>query len=230
MQKIMTISALAATMLVNGCSDMNEVQRGTATGAAVGAGLGTIWGAATGDGGGHRTATGAIVGGAAGAVIGNIWSARMEQQKREMQQATQGTGIQVSQTQDNRLKIDIPSDISFDTNRADIKPNFRPILDRFAQTLVEHPNTTVTIVGHTDSTGSDAINEPLSVNRAAHARDYLVEHGAATGRFHIDGHGAHEPVASNDTSAGRAQNRRVEIYVAEQQAMAQPQPTVSTGR
>jgi outer membrane protein OmpA-like peptidoglycan-associated protein len=231
MQKRFAVSALAAAMAMSGCADMNNVQRGTATGAAVGAGLGTVWGAATGDGGGHRMAQGAILGGAAGAVIGNVWSAHMEQQKREMQRAAQGTGIQVSQTPDNRLKIDIPSDISFDTNRADIKPNFRPILDKFSQTLAQHPDTTINIVGHTDSTGSDAINEPLSVNRAAHTRDYLAEHGVAMNRIRIDGHGSHEPVASNDTSAGRAQNRRVEIYVAEQQVAAQqPQPSYSTGR
>lgn len=225
MRKQFAISTVAAAVVLSGCANMNEVQRGTATGAAVGAGLGTIWGAATGDGGGHRTATGAIVGGAAGAVIGNIWSARMEQQKREMQRAAQGTGIQVSQTPDNRLKIDIPSDISFDTNRADVKPNFRPILDKFSQTLAQHPDTTINIVGHTDNTGSDAINDPLSINRAAHTRDYLVEHGVGMSRIHIDGHGSHEPIASNDTSAGRAQNRRVEIYVAEPQvASTQPQP------
>jgi outer membrane protein OmpA-like peptidoglycan-associated protein len=225
----------AAATLLSGCADMNQVQRGTATGAAVGAGLGSIWGAATGDGGGHRTATGAIVGGAAGAVIGNIWSARMEQQKREMQQAAQGTGVQVSQTSDNRLKIDIPSDISFDTNRADIKPNFRPLLDRFAQTMAQHPDTTVNIIGHTDNTGSDAINDPLSVNRAAHTRDYLAEHGVSMNRIRIDGHGSHEPLASNDTAAGRAENRRVEIYVAEPQVAQQsprpqPSPSYSTGR
>jgi outer membrane protein OmpA-like peptidoglycan-associated protein len=204
---------------------MNEVQRGTATGAGVGAGLGAVLGAATGGGGGRRTATGAAIGGAAGAVIGNIWSSRMEQQKRQMEQATQGTGVQVSQTPDNRLKLDIPTDISFDTGRSDIKPNFRPILDKFASSLVENPYTRVSIVGHTDSTGSDAINDPLSLNRAAHTRDYLVSRGVASNRFNIDGRGSHEPVAPNDTDVNRARNRRVEIFVAEQQAAAQMPPS-----
>ena len=77
----------------------------------------------------------------------------MEEQKRAMEQATAGTGVQVSQTSDNRLKLDIPSDISFDTGRSDIKSNFRPILDRFASSLQENPNTTVTVIGHTDNTG-----------------------------------------------------------------------------
>jgi outer membrane protein OmpA-like peptidoglycan-associated protein len=217
--------AFLAALALGGCTNMNEVQRGTATGAGVGAGLGALIGAATGGGGGSRAATGAVVGAAAGAVVGNVWSTRMEQQKRTMEQATQGTGVQVSQTADNRLKLDIPSDISFDTNRSDIKPNFRPILDKFATSLVENPYTTLTIIGHTDSTGGDAINNPLSVNRAAQTRDYLTARGVASNRILAEGRGSHEPLVSNDTPANRARNRRVEIFVAEQQATAQaPQP------
>lgn len=209
------ISTLAATLALSGCANMTETQRGTATGAGIGAGVGAIIGATTGGGGGSRAATGAALGGIAGAVAGNVWSSRMEKQKQEMEQATQGTGVQVSQTADNRLKLDIPSDISFETNRSDILPNFRSILDKFAVGLVENPATMVTIVGHTDSTGNDAINNPLSVDRAARTRDYLTTRGVAPARFTIDGRGSHEPVASNDTSAGRAKNRRVEIFVAE---------------
>ncbi|HVK94677.1 MAG TPA: OmpA family protein [Noviherbaspirillum sp.] len=220
-----TVTTLAVLIALSGCANMNEVQRGTATGAGIGAGLGAVLGAATGGGGGRRAATGAAVGGAAGAVIGNIWSSRMEQQKRQMEQATQGTGVQVTQTPDNRLKLDIPTDISFDTNRADIKANFRPILDKFAASLVENPYSRVTIIGHTDSTGSDAINNPLSINRAAQTRDYLTMHGVASNRISIDGRGSRDPVASNDTAANRARNRRVEIFVAEQQATAQGQPS-----
>lgn len=224
MRKQFSLTTLAAVIALTGCADMNEVQRGTATGAGVGAGIGAVLGAATGPGGGRRAATGAALGGAAGAVIGNIWSSRMEQQKRTMEQATQGTGVQVTQTPDNRLKLDIPTDISFDTNRSDIKPNFRPILDKFATSLVENPYSKVTIIGHTDNTGGDAINNPLSINRAAHTRDYLSSHGVASNRISIDGRGSHEPIAPNDTDANRARNRRVEIFVAEQQATAQVPP------
>lgn len=213
----LTIGTIAAALVISGCANMSPTQRGTATGAGVGAGVGAVIGAATGGGGGRRTAAGAALGGIAGAVAGNIWSARMENQKRAMEQATQGTGIQVSQTADNRLKLDIPSDISFDTNRADIKPNFRPILDKFAASLVENPSTFVTIVGHTDNTGSDSINDPLSVERAARTRDYLVTRGVAAARFTVEGRGSHEPIASNNSEAGRAKNRRVEIFVAEPQ-------------
>jgi len=208
-------SVLALTLAVTGCADMSGTQRGTATGAGVGAGLGALIGATTGGGGGGRAAGGALIGAAAGAVAGNIWSNRMENQKRTMEQATQGTGVQVTQTSDNRLKMEIPSDISFDTNRADIKGNFRPILDRFASTLNENPNTTVSIIGHTDSTGSDSINQPLSVERAAHTRDYLATRGVSPTRIVVEGRGSREPIASNADNSGRARNRRVEIYVAE---------------
>jgi outer membrane protein OmpA-like peptidoglycan-associated protein len=209
-------AALILALAGSGCADMSQTQRGTATGAGVGAGVGAILGASTGGGGSGRAAGGAAIGAAAGAVIGNIWSKRMEQQKQQMQQATQGTGVQVSQTADNRLKLEIPSDISFDTGRTDIKPNFRPILDRFAATLNEHPATTVTVIGHTDTTGGDAVNQPLSLHRAASTREYLAARGVNPARIAIEGHGARESIASNDDPAGRARNRRVEIYVAEQ--------------
>lgn len=207
----MALLAFAAS----GCADMSATQRGTATGAGIGAGLGAILGGSTGGGGGDRAAKGAVLGGAAGAVIGNIWSKRMEKQRQEMEAATRGTGVQVSQTQDNRLKLEIPADVSFDTGRSDIKSNFRPVLERFAQTLNENPAATVTIIGHTDNTGDDAVNNPLSVDRAAHTRDYLATRGVSPNRVAIDGRGEREPIASNNDPAGRARNRRVEIYVAE---------------
>jgi outer membrane protein OmpA-like peptidoglycan-associated protein len=206
-----TVLALASA----GCADMSQTQRGTATGAGIGAGLGAILGGSTGGGGGNRAAKGAVIGGAAGALIGNVWSKRMEQQKQQMEQATRGTGVQVSQTQDNRLKLDIPSDVSFDTGRSDIKPNFRPVLERFAGTLNDNPATTVTIIGHTDNTGSEAINQPLSIDRAARTRDYLTMRGVSPTRIVVDGRGEREPIAANTDPSGRARNRRVEIYVAE---------------
>ena len=132
-----------------------------------------------------------------------------------MEQATQGTGVAVTQTADNQLKLEIPSDISFDTGRSDIRPNFAPILDRFAGSLRDHTATTVSIVGHTDSTGNDAINNPLSVNRAASTRDYLAARGVSANRININGMGSHQPIADNGSEQGRAKNRRVEIFVAE---------------
>lgn len=217
-QNQLTVAVLAITLGVSGCAGMSETQKGTATGAAVGAGAGAVVGGVADKGKG--AAIGAAVGAGIGAIAGNIWSKRMQAQKQEMEAATAGTGVQVTQTADNRLKIDIPSDVSFDTGRADIKPNFRPVLDNFAASLAKNPVTTVTIIGHTDSSGTDAINNPLSINRAGSARDYLVARGVAASRISIDGRGSREPLVSNDTSANRAKNRRVEIYVAEPQTAA----------
>jgi outer membrane protein OmpA-like peptidoglycan-associated protein len=198
---------------LSGCANMTETQKTTGTGAAIGAVAGAVIGGASS--GGKGAATGAVVGAAVGAGGGYLWSKHMEEQKAAMEQATKGTGVSVSQTADNQLKLDIPSDVSFDTNRYDIKPNLRPILDRFATTLNQNPVTMVTIIGHTDSTGTDAINNPLSVNRAASTRDYLVGRGVAATRIAIDGRGAREPIADNNTEEGRAKNRRVEVLVAE---------------
>ncbi len=201
-----------ATALLSGCANMNDTQQGVAKGAGIGAVAGAVLGSRSGSGGAAR---GALIGGALGAGGGYLWSKRMQDQKAEMERATAGTGVAVSQTQDNRLKLDIPSDISFATNHSDISASFAPILNRFATTLSQNPVTTVTIVGHTDSTGNDAINNPLSLDRANSARDYLVARGVARERIATDGRGSHEPIASNATEDGRARNRRVEIFVAE---------------
>lgn len=221
-----TLAALVCVpLLATGCASMDDTQRRTATGAAIGTAAGAAIGAATAGGNrGRSAATGAAIGAAAGAAGGYIWSRRMEEQKRTMEQATQGTGIAVSQTADNQLKLDVPSDVSFDTGRADVRPNFRPVLDRFAQSLMANPPTTVRVVGHTDSTGSDAVNGPLSVNRAQSTRDYLVGRGVNATRIAIDGRGSREPIADNSSDAGRARNRRVEIFVGEQVAMVPASP------
>lgn len=211
------ISTVAVTFALTGCANMSDTQRGTATGAGIGAGIGALIGGTTGDGGSNRAAKGAALGGLAGAVVGNVWSKKMEAQKQSMEQATQGTGVQVSQTSDNRLKLDIPSDVSFDTNRADIKADFRRILDKFAEGLVDNTATQVSIIGHTDNTGSDAVNNPLSIERAARTRDYLTTRNVSSSRISVNGRGSYEPVATNTTEAGRAKNRRVEIYVSEPQ-------------
>ena len=179
-------------------------------------------GAVVSDNRGKGAMVGGAIGAAAGAIGGNIWSKRMQEQKRAMEDATQGTGVAVTQTPDNELKLDIPSDISFDTGRADIKPEMRPVLDRFAQSLTQHPVTTVRIIGHTDSTGSDAVNNPLSMERAASARDYLTGHGVASSRIAIDGRGEHEPIADNSSVEGRSKNRRIEVFVAEPESAPAP--------
>jgi outer membrane protein OmpA-like peptidoglycan-associated protein len=181
------IAVTALALLVGGCANMSD----TGKGAAIGAGV--------------------------GALGGYVWSNHMEKKKAEMERATAGTGVSVTQTADNQLRLDIPSDISFDTGRADIRPALRPILDQFASGLRDQPNTEVRIIGHTDSTGSDAINNPLSEQRAASARDYLASRGVDYRRIVTAGRGSREPVADNTSEFGRAKNRRVEIFLAERQ-------------
>jgi outer membrane protein OmpA-like peptidoglycan-associated protein len=200
-----------AAALATGCADMSERQKGT----AIGAGVGAVAGAAVSKGTGGKAGTGAVVGGAIGAVAGNIWSRRMEEKRAAMERATQGTGIDVARTQDNQLKVNVPSDISFDVGRADIKPNMRPVLDQFAQGL-DH-TMRVRIIGHTDSTGPDSVNDPLSVDRANAVKRYLESRGVDGSRIDTAGRGEHEPIADNSSEAGRARNRRVEIFLREPQ-------------
>ena len=220
MQNRILAGAIIGTIALSGCADMTASQRGTATGAGIGAVTGAAIGALAG--GGKGAAIGAGVGAAAGAGGGYLWSQRMQEQKQAMEAATEGTGVAVTQTPNNELKLEIPSDVSFDTGKADIKPAMRPVLDKFAQTLQAHPVTSVRIIGHTDSTGTDAVNDPLSVRRAANTRDYLTDRGVASDRIAIDGRGSQEPLADNSTPAGRSKNRRVEIFVAEAAPQATP--------
>ncbi|MEZ7829222.1 MAG: OmpA family protein [Brachymonas denitrificans] len=213
----LTIAASAAALLAGCAADgtMTNTGKNSAIGAVIGAGLGTVVGNQVGDRDNRTRATGAAVGAALGAAGGYLWSQRMEQQKQAMQQVTAGTPVQVSQTADNRLKINIPSDAGFATNSAVLNANMYPILQRLAQTLNQNPAATVSIVGHTDSTGTDAINNPLSQRRADAAKAYLVSQGVAGSRIATSGAGSTQPIASNATVDGRAQNRRVEIFVAE---------------
>jgi outer membrane protein OmpA-like peptidoglycan-associated protein len=206
--KRVVVASLSSLLLASCASYEPSKTRDTGIGAAAGAAIGALAHSS------NRT-HGALAGAAIGALGGYVWSSHMEKQKRDMEQATRGTGVQVTQTADNQLKLEVPSDISFDVGRADIKPNFAPILDRFAQTLNDNRATKVRIVGHTDSTGTDAINDPLSVNRASSARSYLASRGVDPARIAIDGRGSREPIADNSTEAGRARNRRVEIFVGE---------------
>ena len=217
------IAATAAALLTTGCANMTETQRNT----GIGAGVGAVAGGLIGDG------KGAAIGAAVGAAGGYAWSRYMENKRVQMQHATAGTGVQVTQTPDNQLKLHIPNDISFQTGRADLEPRLRPILDQFAQGLGQQPGTEVFIVGHADSTGSDAINNPLSQQRANSVRDYLVSRGADSRIIRTEGRGSREPVASNATADGRAQNRRVEIFLAERANVATapapaPVPTYNT--
>jgi outer membrane protein OmpA-like peptidoglycan-associated protein len=201
------LSVVLCAALLTGCAQNGEYNR-----TAIGAGAGAVGGAVLGHviGGNDRgTIVGAVVGGVAGGLIGR----QMQQQKQQLEQATQGTGIQVTQQADQSVKLNIPGSISFDTNSSAIKPAFRPTLDRVATVLNKNPSTHIRIVGYTDNTGTVAYNQQLSLARANSTRNYLASRGVAANRVSTEGHGESEPVASNATADGRAQNRRVEIIV-----------------
>jgi len=210
-RRLAIVAGAATSLLAVGCADMSERQRGT----AIGAGVGAVAGAAVAKGTGGKAGQGAAIGGVVGAVAGNVWSKRMEDKRAEMERATQGTGIEVARTQDNQLRVNVPSDITFDTGRADLKPQMRQVLDQFARGL--DGSVVVRVVGHTDATGSDAINDPLSRDRAESVRRYLQDRGLPSHRIETAGRGEREPVADNSSEAGRAKNRRVEIFLREPQ-------------
>lgn len=213
-----TLAAVAAAAMLAGCANTGTGQQqpmsDTTRNTLIGAGVGAVAGAIIGDG------KGAVIGGAVGAAGGYAWSKYMENKKAEMQRATMGSGVAVVQTPDNQLKLEVPSDISFAVGRSDLNPRLRPILDQFANGLGSQQNTEVRIFGHTDNTGSDSVNDRLSLERAQSVKDYLAARGVRANAVQVAGRGEREPVADNGTEAGRAKNRRVEIFLGERSSVA----------
>ena len=214
--RTLMMSAISSAILLGGCANMDETQRGTAQGA----GIGALAGAVIGQVAGKNAATGAVIGGIPGAVAGNVWSKRMQAQRETMEQATRGTDVEVTRTQDNQLKLNIPNDISFATGSAAIKPELRTVLTQFATGLNSNQGTLVRVVGHTDNVGTDTNNQRLSVERADTVRDFLEDRGVSKTRIEVAGRGEREPIANNATVEGRAQNRRVEIFLREPEQAA----------
>ncbi|MGA8008301.1 MAG: OmpA family protein [Thiomonas sp.] len=209
------LSASLVALSLGGCANMNESQKSTASGAGIGAAAGAVIGALTAGGNtGKSAATGAVAGAAVGALGGYLWNQHLEKQKQDLQAASAGTGVQVTQTQDNRLKMNVPSDAGFATGSAQLNSRMYPILESMATGLNQNPSETVQVFGFTDSTGTDAINYPLSENRALTVKNFLVSRGVAAQRVSTQGLGPQNPVESNATAQGRAANRRVEVYVA----------------
>jgi len=180
-----------------------------AIGAVAGAALGTGAGALVG---GKKKRTEMIVGAGIGAIAGGAIGAYMDKQERELREKTAGTGVEVVR-QGDELLLNIPSGVTFATNSYAIQPQFQPTLNEVATTLASYNQTYVDVYGHTDSTGNDAINVPLSQNRAQAVANYLTSRGVAAARIGTQGFGASQPVASNATVEGRQQNRRVEIKI-----------------
>lgn len=207
-----TIAAAATTLLATAaCTTNPETGERRMSRAAIGALAGAAGGYILGDVvGGRNDRTEKILGTGIGAIAGGAIGGYMDRQEKELREKTAGTNIEVKREGDEIL-LNMPAGITFDTNSYVIKPEFRSTLDNVAQTLAQYNQTFVDVYGHTDSTGTPAINQPLSENRAKAVGDYLSTRGVAQARIGTRGFGATQPVASNDTEAGRQANRRVEI-------------------
>lgn len=209
MKKIIAI--LASTTVLAACQQgggtYNE-NPNTYKGAAAGAAIGGIAGALADD---DNRLDHAAIGAAAGALAGGAYGQYMDQQERELRQVTQGTGVQVSR-QGNDLFLNMPNSITFAYDSSNIQPGFKPTLNNIAGVLQSYSNTMVEIYGHTDSTGSNSYNQSLSERRAESVASYLRNAGVSQPMM-TNGLGETQPIASNDTEAGRAQNRRVEIKI-----------------
>lgn len=212
MKKTATLIATAALIALGGCAQnpFYGENAQTAKGAAIGAGAGAILGNVVA-GKGDR-AKGGLIGAAIGATVGGLIGRQMDQQEAQLRQQMAGTGVDV-QRQGDTIRLQAPENITFDSGRADIRPQFRPVLTQLAGSIRQYPGTVVQIEGHTDSTGSASFNQTLSENRAAAARSVLVQQGVEAERLVAVGYGATRPIADNMTPQGRAQNRRVEILI-----------------
>lgn len=206
--------ALAATSsMLAGCVTDPDTGRQKLSKAAIGAIAGGALGAGTGAlVGGKRNRTEAIVGAGIGAIAGTAIGGYMDRQEQKLREQTAGTGVEVTR-QGDELLLNMPSGITFATNSYQVQPQFTATLDKVAQTLSSYNQTYIDVYGHTDSTGSDAINEPLSRNRAEAVANYLGSHGVAPARIGTQGFGSRQPIASNATPEGRQENRRVEIKI-----------------
>lgn len=205
---------LAAAALLVGCATTDpysgQTQRSqTGTGAAIGAAVGAAAGALSGDGSTSRrdrALIGAAVGAAAGAGIG----AYMDRQEEELRQSTRGTGIEVDRRGDD-IVLNMPSSVTFGFDSSELTMSARNALNDVASILTQYTDTRVNIAGHTDSTGNADYNQRLSERRAESVGNYLAQSGVSRNRLRMTGYGQSQPVASNATEEGRAQNRRVEI-------------------
>lgn len=192
-----------------GCTTVNPyTQEQQTSKAAIGAGVGAVTGALIGAMKGDRKTAlkGAALGAAAGGGIGYY----MDVQEAKLRQRLSGTGVSVTRV-GNDLVLNMPGNVTFKTDSSNINAGFYQVLDSVAIILKEYSDTTVTVVGHTDSVGDATYNQGLSEQRAQSVAGYLRSQGVAGQRFNVMGYGEQSPVASNSTKEGRSQNRRVEI-------------------
>lgn len=220
MKKI-SIVFLCGALIFQGCATMSQTGKGTLIGSGAGAALGAGIGAAIGHGKGAAigAAIGTAVGAGAGALIGN----KMDKKAEELEASLKNAEVETVEDANglSAIKVTFNSGILFPTNGSTLSTNSKTELAQFAKNMADLPETDITIYGHTDDTGSDAVNQKLSLQRAESVSAYLKNCGINSGRLSIEGKSYTMPVATNDTPEGRAQNRRVEIYVTANSNMIQ---------
>ncbi|MFC4653478.1 MULTISPECIES: OmpA family protein [Rheinheimera] len=203
----LAVMALCSALVLTGCAVAPENQN-TAKGAAIGAGVGAVLGKATGNHKNKRLAIGAAIGALAGAAVGRY----MDNQEMALRDQLSGTGVKVHRD-GNILRLEIPSQITFQVNRSDIQPQLYPVLNDVAKVLGEYDKTLLVITGYTDDTGPYDYNMQLSGKRADSVKQYLMAQGLNPIRLETQGMGPNSPAVPNTSESNRAMNRRVEIHI-----------------
>lgn len=201
----LVLALATSTMLFEGCASATKTQKGAVIGAATGGTIGAIIGKKAGN-----TAVGAIIGGAIGGTAGAYIGRKMDRQAAEIENTVPNAEV-IREGEGIIVKFD--SGILFDFDQSILKPSARTNIESLATSLKNNPETNILIVGHTDATGTDAYNYRLSERRAAAVKAYTQSQGISSSRLTTEGRGETEPIASNESEAGRAQNRRVEIVI-----------------
>ena len=213
---LFSLSLLSTSAFLQSCTTFDpytgeQKTTKTAVGAGIGASVGAVVAYLDNKGDDSRKRIQRILAAAAGgAAIGGGIGYYMDKQEAKLRQQLRGTGVSVERVGDN-INLIMPGNITFATNSADINSNFYSVLDSVALVLTEFDKTVVVVAGHTDSDGSDALNETLSRNRASSVSNYLISQKILPARFEIIGFGERQPIASNTTAEGKQLNRRVEI-------------------
>ena len=205
-KKLFTAFLIISFLAVNlGCAGWSRTQKGAVIGAGAGGAIGGIIGHATGS-----TVAGILIGAAVGGLAGGFIGNYMDKQAAEIERDIQGAKVE---RVGEGIKITFSSGILFDVDKANLKDQYKSELAQLATILNKYEDTNILLAGHTDSTGSDEYNLQLSQNRARSVADYLTTQNVNPARFTTQGYGKSDPIASNETPEGRAQNRRVEVAI-----------------
>ena len=209
---------IAGSLLLTSCESVqnaNNTQKGAAIGTAAGAVIGGILGNNIGKGG--NAPLGAVLGGVVGGVAGGVIGDKMDKQAKEIKETLPGAEVE---SVGEGIKVTLNENtVNFDFNSANLTTLAKTNLDKLVTVLKNNPDTNINIYGHTDSIGSDAVNLRISAQRAAAVKNYFVANGISASRMFTEGLGKSSPIASNDTDAGRAKNRRVEFAITANEKM-----------